>query len=811
MADSSVVIPFQGGLDLVTPVQLTGQGTLVDSLNYEVGPIKGYRRIDGYERFDGGPDGGTAQSIYRAQVQLDNPGVVPQPGDVIKYFDGGVSFVYVVGVVINYDAGVLDYIALDPRAKMFPTGVPAFYRLFRNDFMINYLLATAVAVDYRTIATDGDDYISAMRNAQSVARGLVDMAPSDIAGAYFGHDVAFAVCNLTAVSVAAPEELYVGQRAWLEGWPYRVARKDDTSYWLVALPGANDGSSGLITLAGPVTNWTMGTSNEQEMFAQPYIVDGSYTPIMPGLVVPYDNGTAAFGSTVRVATSPTLYTEHPVLGYSVLSGSFGSGDATGILYLGYTDFSSGFAGVYTPTPDITDTSGVVLATGSSWYIPLWAGTGAIRGDGTPLNPQTFYQWGTYNFKATSGYETVFATNGAYRAGWIAKTESGLYSFGYILTIPENSDEDKPKYQAFHADQRLALAYSNGSLQLSAVADPFNFSGLDGAVEIGNGDNITGLLEAQGDSTLVFGPRSIRRLVGSGAAIQLSTVVGDSGAMDYTAVMVSGTPVYANQNGICSLDQTSSYGDFKNSAISGAVDPWLTPRVVQRLDSPEVGGALCAMPVRAKNQYRLFLGDGSVLSMAVTTEGPQPMRTAYTSAEGGLRIPLAYSSSVSDAGHEYLLVVWDVNKSSPFGFAVDPPYANMLYRLDNGWGFDGETFLHYIDTTYLFNESPQFLSVNKAVLYGMGYGAASLRLRASGVEDDFLQSFDVTVQDISMPRNTQILYNELTRVMGQVDHANWGRAIKLRFEGLAGAGASSTEPSHILQSVRLFVQTDGITE
>lgn len=48
------VIPLDGGLDLQTAPQAAVPGTLIDCQNYEVALQKGYRRIDGYEKFDGG-------------------------------------------------------------------------------------------------------------------------------------------------------------------------------------------------------------------------------------------------------------------------------------------------------------------------------------------------------------------------------------------------------------------------------------------------------------------------------------------------------------------------------------------------------------------------------------------------------------------------------------------------------------------------------------------------------------------------------------------------------------------------------------
>src|SRR5690606_31717917 len=209
-----------------------------------------------------------------------------------------------------------------------------------------------------------------------------------------------------------------------------------------------------------------------------------------------------------------------------------------------------------------------------------------------------------------------------------------------------------------------------------------------------------------------------------------------------------------------------------------------------------------------NKYRLLSQNVDVVAMSLTQQGPQFTKSCYTTAAGGRRIPIAYSSSVGNDGNEYILSVWD---EALIYSITDAPNMQMIYRMDHGWGFDGKTFDHFIDTSYMFNENPNFLTIDKCALYGMGYGESSLRLMAFKVEDDFEQPAEVTRQDITMPLNTRVYRTSFKRVLGEVDHANWGRAIKLRFANIKDAGEDEVEPPHILQSVRLFVQTDGITE
>lgn len=816
MSDSSTVVAFEGGLDMVTPVQNTAPGTLVDCLNYEVGPIKGYRRIDGYERFDGSIGGGIV-NLYSTTMEPFNPSFEVEVGDVLSLY--GQDKAVVVDVV---DEQVF-YVPTAPGNKL---NTATSYSIRHSDGgLTSGVEITSDTVDTRDTAADYDEYITQLRAAQVLLRSYVKEAPNNISGVYFGRTQAYAVVDMVTLQMAlASDTLEAGQYVRIDTYAYRVAYVEGHVVWLSRLPvvhtavtdihvvnqqQAYAGTPGSLSV---ITGWSYETLPELFRYGQPHVVDHGFTPLYDSITVTFDNATVAFPDTVRLTDSVGDYGAYTVVGYRIDAGSFSGGDASGVIYLTPLPGSSmtGFTGVFDGAVEITDTSATPIADVLSIGSALWPGTATIRGsDEDP--EQTFYQWGTYNFRGTRDKDMVFTTNGKMPAGWIAEMDFGFIHYGNIITNPDDPESDNPKYLAFHSGQRLALGFANGSLQLSAIAQPLNFSGFDGAIEIGNGDNITGLLEASGDSTLVFGPRSIRRVIGEGTSLALRTISSQTGALDYTATVVAGTPLYVNHNGLCTLDQTAAYGDFQNSSISGAIDPFFTPRIVQEASTIELGGTVCAFPVRSKNQYRLFLGDGSVVSMSLTTVGPQPMLSCYSPASGSLRVPLAYSSSVSDLGYEYLLCVWDAVKSESNGAPGDPPQENIIYRLDNGWGFDGETFAHYIDTAYMFNQNPTFLTIDRAILYGMCYGVATLRLMAAGVEDVFEQDFDTTVQDISMPRNPIILHKQLERSMGNVDHANWGRAIKLRFSNITEAGATTTEPSHILQSIRLFVQTEGIPE
>lgn len=87
MPQKADFIPLRGGLDIVTPAVSVGPGFAIAAKNYESN-VKGYARVEGYERFDGQPKPSTATVV---QLAFDSGSTEPSPGDRI---DGGTSGAY---------------------------------------------------------------------------------------------------------------------------------------------------------------------------------------------------------------------------------------------------------------------------------------------------------------------------------------------------------------------------------------------------------------------------------------------------------------------------------------------------------------------------------------------------------------------------------------------------------------------------------------------------------------------------------------------------------------------------------------------
>lgn len=89
-------IPIDGGLDLVTPPVSVLPGRMQDCENFEVALNQGARKIDGYERFDGG----VSPSFFRV-YKITGDWDTFQPGAGPPYWESGSRFVLAGGPVVG--------------------------------------------------------------------------------------------------------------------------------------------------------------------------------------------------------------------------------------------------------------------------------------------------------------------------------------------------------------------------------------------------------------------------------------------------------------------------------------------------------------------------------------------------------------------------------------------------------------------------------------------------------------------------------------------------------------------------------------
>lgn len=857
MADTILPVQLNKGLDLVTPPLLAAEGAIIDCLNYEMTDVAGYRRIDGYERYDGYPNG-DINNYYSTTITATNPLEQPLivPGSIIQRTGNGMTLDIGAVVGTSTTANTYDFVSFNSIDNFLVQDTNKFLLEGGGNILLEaggYLLlngesdaldavqvvtpsGTTVAVTLSGTVIDGREtasastFLSKVRSYSSVLRSLVQRAPSTIAGLQWFEDRLLVAVDCTSVYIsvlAANPQPLVGVRLRWDGVIYRLIYLDlvtegtTNQYLAYMFPIGTSvtvdddlvevntaGTAGTVWVTAVTSNGnpatrntavaSIGYYNRPSMAAArgftflpsgtSFAFDtGTYTGTLPTPAVTLDDSNPPSDAYYVVGDAGASVMRVRLTKVVQDGGNFATGTATGSAQVVVLDVIAGTRDhvkdndvIHSRYP--TDGTSATLTVNGTPTMSTVAGTKALRAAGTR------YVWDTYNFYGQSATLSAYGTTGASQAFW-----ANEHGFGNIATgVPVGADI--PKYVSFHAG-KLALAFARGSVVLSVIGEPYNFNGLDGAIEVATGDDITGLLELPGDTMAVFGKRAIRKITGfTDADTVLGTIAGGSSCFDYTAVLIGQEAVYCGVHGITTLQQSASYGDFVGQRLSDPISTWLRPKLVS---SVEGGGVAMAYPVRSKSQYRLVLNTGDVVVATLTADGAK-LTFMNHGLTNQVRIPFAWSSTIDEDGQERLHVRWDAAN-----------YEDIAIALDKGWGFDGYYFNHRFDLAHFFNKhGSEYMGVEKARLYGQGYGVATLNIKSSGIETDFDQDYHDALQDISMPPTPYKIYDRMKPVTSIVDQANWGIGIKLRIGNTTSEGSTVTEPPHMCQVLVLHMRMTG---
>ena len=260
--------------------------------------------------------------------------------------------------------------------------------------------------------------------------------------------------------------------------------------------------------------------------------------------------------------------------------------------------------------------------------------------------------------------------------------------------PVPIDKDKPRHIAKHGDH-LVLGYDSGSVIISVTGEPLLFEGVEGASEWSFGSKITGLIPLKGNALGVFTEKSTHALIGTSIDdFTKQDISRSAGCIEYSLINM-GQPIYCDNYGISSISTTEQYGDFNWNKISRSISPWIQDRVQESsgylYNFPKI---LAAIPVRHKNQYRLYFSDGTNMTMTIAASeaGDMPMFTFHNYSVGNEFsdtefVPSAILSTVLSDGRELLM----------FG-----THSGDVYVMEQGTGVLTESELYNYDCSITFN-------------------------------------------------------------------------------------------------------------
>lgn len=206
-----------------------------------------------------------------------------------------------------------------------------------------------------------------------------------------------------------------------------------------------------------------------------------------------------------------------------------------------------------------------------------------------------------------------------------------------ISVPGISEA--PEFVQFHANH-LILGYSKGSIMVSTLGEPEDYSTLP--LEIGLGDKLVGMQVQPGGVLALFCRNRTYLLYGKSVDdFDLQPISDNTGAIR-GSIQTLGESMFLDDRGIGLLKRTQAFGNFEYGSLSKKVRP-----IVDR-GRDKVAGSLV---VRAKNQFRLFFTDGT--GLIGTFHNAQ--FTGWTTFDYGTKVASCLFSGEDSTGKEWLLM------------------------------------------------------------------------------------------------------------------------------------------------------------
>ena len=333
-------LPFTNGLDLVTPVIQTKPGTLRDASNFEIDKISGYRRVMGYERFDGqdAPSEAVYSLIYvtiTGSVSVGDTitGATSAATAVVLALASDGSYLVVTKVVGTFEAAGEDLeVSAAVEAASSGTSIPSGASTALLHAQYNNMAADEYRDDIAAVTGSGDilgvhmfnDVVYAWRNnAGATAAAIYKSSASGWTAVALGREVAFTsggtyviaegntITGATSAATAVITRVVLSSGSWAAGTAagYLVFATDTGAFQAENLNvGAN---LNVATIAGDASAITLLPSGRYEIIEhnfgsgrRMYGVDGV------NLAFEFDGSVFARIRTGMTTDTPTHVTEH---------------------------------------------------------------------------------------------------------------------------------------------------------------------------------------------------------------------------------------------------------------------------------------------------------------------------------------------------------------------------------------------------------------------------------------------------------------------------------------------------------------------
>lgn len=652
---------MKGGLNQVSPALTIAPGMAVDCVNFEPSIYGGYKRIGGYERFDGR----TAPSdsdYYIAVVVLNAPASVAVGNTITGATSGATAVVLAVNgiteLVITRVTGsfVAENITVSAVVKGTIGGIA-----------INAASTPLLHATYRGLAADNYRASITTVPGSGPVRGVK----------YYNGDVYAFRDNAGATACIMHKATTSGWSAVTFGREIQFVQRTSTV---------------TITIAGPgVVTWTANnlTAGQVVTFSTTGLLPTGISPGVAYYVLAPAANTFTFAATLGGAAITTsgsqsgthtaaLVAEEIVEGNTVTGGTSGAtGVARRVLLRTGTWNTAPVGTIVFDTVTGTFTNGERLVVGGTARLNAGTADTAIA-----LTPGGKFEFDNNNFSGTTASYRMYFVDGV----------NFLCEFDGTRLVPIRTGitPDAPKHLAVWKNMMVVSVES--SVQVSSIGDPYQWSAITGAAELAIGDTCTGLLPQLGDSSsgaiAIFTESKTYVLYGNSSAdFNLQLQSPDAGAQPYTAQNI-GFAYYLDAKGVVQINATRSFGNFESATITRLVQPYI--------DSKR-GLATASCIVRNANQYRLFFSDGTGLIIYITQT---PSDYGSQTGTAASIMPFNYSTEM------YVNTVDSVVDEDGLERIFAAGSNGYVYELSKGTSFDGNNIFAFLLMSFNSNRSPR---------------------------------------------------------------------------------------------------------
>ena len=352
-------------------------------------------------------------------------------------------------------------------------------------------------------------------------------------------------------------------------------------------------------------------------------------------------------------------------------------------------------------------------TGTGIPLPLWAVQGVyakdIPRDDTVMSrrDKTWLPGGNFKFKvanftgsAATGRDgfSLYGVDGVNPAFVFDGTSTQFIETGVAIT----GFKDNPNSLAVLPSQMLALGYNEGTVMLSSVGDPTQFSVAAGAAEIAVSDPVVDLMVQPAGNLAIFCNSSVKILSGKTVNDFELTTFSERLAATTNSIQPLGDTVFLSDDGLNRLARVDEFGDYRDAPLSEKIKP-LLDKLKRHV--------MCSWMVASNNEYRIMFRGG--LGVIMKCDGPSVV--GFSTFDYKVPLSCAWSSE-AETEQEYI-----------YAGSAETGY---VYRLEHGDSFDGQKIESVMSTAFNFGGSVEQRKRFKKVMLELDTSeSAQLQVRA----------------------------------------------------------------------------------